>query len=333
MTQYFRPLVQTDPCRPDDAYPLAGGWAWFTDVEVLSRDCTPQRLPARQAPAEILDRLIATHAPIARLDMSAPSVMGILNVTPDSFSDGGRHNAPDRALDHARAMIEQGADIIDIGGESTRPGAVEVPIDQEIRRTAPVIAAIRAEMNVPISIDTRKQPVAQAAIEAGAGLVNDVAGFTFDPELAPYCGAKSLPVCVMHAQGDPETMQAAPHYDNVLLDVYDYLAERVAALETTGVARTRIMVDPGIGFGKTLDHNLALLKRISLFHSLGCPVLLGVSRKKFIGTLGNAPDPQDRAAGSVALALAAVAQGVQVLRVHDVFETRSALNLWQAVQG
>ncbi|CUH65614.1 Dihydropteroate synthase [Thalassovita gelatinovora] len=333
MTQYYRPLVQSDPCRPDDAYPLAGGWAWFQDVEVLSRDRAPQRCPARHAPDAVLQRLTAVHAPIAGLDISAPRVMGILNVTPDSFSDGGQYDAPERALAHARTMAGQGADIIDIGGESTRPGAVEVPIDDEIHRTAPVIQAIRAEMEMPISIDTRKCPVAQAAIEAGADLVNDVAGFTFDPGLALYCGNKGVPVCVMHAQGDPETMQAAPHYDDVLLDVYDFLAARIDALLAAGIDRTQIMVDPGIGFGKTLDHNLALLKRISLFHSLGCPILLGVSRKKFIGTLGNAPDPADRAAGSVALALAAVAQGVQVLRVHDVFETRSALNLWQAVTG
>ncbi len=209
--------------------------------------------------------------------MSAPQVMGILNVTPDSFSDGGRHNAPDQALAHARVMVGQGAAIIDIGGESTRPGAAEVPVDEEIRRTAPVIEAIRADMPVPISIDTRKKPVAQAAIDAGADLVNDVAGFTFDPDLVPYCAAHDLPVCVMHAQGDPETMQQAPRYDDVLLDVYDFLEERLAALEAAGIPRSRILTDPGIGFGKKMEHNLPLLRRIGLFHSLGCPILLGVS--------------------------------------------------------
>ena len=333
MKLYYRPIVETDPCRPDGALMLAGGWSWFREIEVLSRGKAPQRLPASQAPADVLDRLTARRADIAGLPMTAPQIMGILNVTPDSFSDGGDHAAPDQALAHARLMAGQGADIIDIGGESTRPGAAEVPVAEEIRRTAPVIEAIRAEISVPISIDTRKEPVARAAVGAGATLVNDVAGFTFDPDLAPYCGRAGLPVCVMHAQGDPETMQQDPRYDDVLLDVYDFLEERVAALEAAGIPRGQILTDPGIGFGKTVDHNLALLKRISLFHALGCPILLGVSRKRFIGTLGNAPDPKDRAAGSVAVALAGVAQGVQVLRVHDVFETRSALNLWQAVSG
>ncbi len=225
----------------------------------------------------------------------------------------------------------QGADIIDVGGESTRPGALTVDPEDEIARTAPVIAALRgAGLDLPVSIDTRKTAVAQAAIAAGANLVNDVSGFTFDDTLAGYCAAHDLPVCVMHAQGDPQTMQADPRYDDVLLDVYDFLAARIAALEAAGIPRTRIIADPGIGFGKTQAHNLALLARISLFHTLGCPILLGASRKKFIATLGHAPDIEARVHGSVAVALAAAAQGVQVLRVHDVFATRSALTLWQA---
>jgi dihydropteroate synthase len=279
------------------------------------------------------DRLTAPRADITRLDLSQPQVMGILNVTPDSFSDGGEFQGIQKALRHARDMRDNGADIIDIGGESTRPGAEEVERAREVDRTAPVIKAIREEMRVPISIDTRKQAVAEAAIAAGADLVNDVSGFTFDEALLPYVGQHALPVCVMHSLGDPTTMQDDPNYEAVLLDIYDFLEQQVEALVAAGVARDQIMVDPGIGFGKTIAHNLALLKRVSLFHSLGCPILIGVSRKKFIGTLGNAPEPRDRAAGSVALALAAVAQGVQVLRVHDVFETRSALNLWQAVSG
>ena len=266
------------------------------------------------------------------LAMDRPRIMGILNVTPDSFSDGGDHNHPAQALAQAKRMVEGGADIVDIGGESTRPGAITVPEEVEIARTAPVIAALRESMDVPVSIDTRKHAVARAAHAAGADIVNDVSGFTYDKALAPFCAENGLPVCIMHALGDPQTMQDNPRYDDVLLDVYDFLAAQVAMLAGLGIARERIVVDPGIGFGKTIDHNLTLLNGIALFHGLGCPILLGASRKCFIGKLGNAPEARDRAPGSVAVALAAVAQGVQILRVHDVVETRQALTLWRAVE-
>lgn len=328
---YFRPIARTDHARPKGAQRLAGGWCWFDTVEVLERDTPPRMLPAQDIPADVLARLTAPRAAIAGLDLRAPRLMGILNVTPDSFSDGGRHDAPDSALTHARAMLTDGADIIDVGGESTRPGAAQVPMDEEINRTAPVIAAIRAGCDAPISIDTRKAPVARAAHVAGANFVNDVAGLTFDPELAPFCAETGLPVCIMHAQGTPEVMQKDPRYDDVVLDVYDWLAGRLDALEAAGIPRARIVVDPGIGFGKTLEHNLALLRNLALFHALGCAVLLGVSRKRFIGTLGGAENAADRAPGSIAVALAGVAQGVQVLRVHDVAETAQALRLWQAL--
>ncbi|MGH1357116.1 MAG: dihydropteroate synthase, partial [Thalassovita sp.] len=244
---------------------------------------------------------------------------------------GGDHNAPDLAVTHARKMVADGADLIDVGGESTRPGAAYVPVDQEIARTAPVIQAIRRELDVPISIDTRKTPVARETVAAGASIVNDVSGFTFDADLAGFCAAEQLPVMVMHAQGDPQTMQDAPTYHDVLLDVYDFLETRVDALVAAGIPRGQIIVDPGIGFGKNLQHNLLLLNRLSLFHALGCAILLGVSRKRFIGTIANAPDPKDRAAGSISVGLRAVMDGVQMLRVHDVAETRSALDLWMAV--
>ncbi|PSL18854.1 dihydropteroate synthase [Shimia abyssi] len=263
--------------------------------------------------------------------MDRPQIMGILNVTPDSFSDGGDHVGPARGLAHARIMVDAGASLIDVGGESTRPGAVEVPPEAEIARTAPVIAAISNVLDVPISIDTRKAVVAKTALDEGAFLVNDVSGFTHDSELAPLCARRQVPICVMHAQGEPGTMQASPHYDNVLLDIYDFLAAQVSMLCELGIERNQILIDPGIGFGKTISHNLALLRRISLFHSLGCPILLGASRKGFIGRIGNAPVAADRAPGSVAIAIEAIAQGVQVVRVHDVAETRQALQIWQAV--
>lgn len=331
MKRYYRPIPQLDTTRPKTALTLAGGWAWFDRVEVLTRDGSTV-IPAQDTPAEVLQSLTEARAPIGGVPMDRPTIMGILNVTPDSFSDGGDHNAPDQALEHARQMVAQGADLIDVGGESTRPGAQYVPDDQEIARTVPVIERVRANIHIPMSIDTRKAGVARAAVAAGAGIVNDVSGFTFDPDLAEYCAQDGLPVMVMHAQGDPQTMQDAPRYDDVLLDVYDFLEERVAFLMSKGIPRSQIVVDPGIGFGKTIDHNLKLLNRLSLFHALGCPILLGVSRKRFIGTIGKAEAPKDRVAGSVSVGLRAVMDGVQMLRVHDVAETRSALDLWMAVQ-
>ncbi|KPP86661.1 MAG: dihydropteroate synthase [Rhodobacteraceae bacterium HLUCCO07] len=331
MNAYFRPLVQTGPARPDDALPLAGGACWFTHVEALRRDGPSEIRPASTLGDDMRARLTALRRPICGLSMDTPRLMGILNVTPDSFSDGGAFDGFAPALRHALGMAEAGADILDIGGESTRPGAREIPVAVEIARTEPVIRAVASQITTPISIDTRKETVARAAHAAGAALVNDVAGLTFDPLLAPFCAAQGLPVCIMHAQGDPETMQDDPRYDDVLLDVYDWLSDRVGALEGLGIPRARIIVDPGIGFGKALEHNLALLNGISLFHGLGCPILLGASRKGFIGRLGRAPEAADRAPGSIAVALAAVAQGVQILRVHDVSETAQALSLWRAV--
>ena len=327
---YYRPIAQTDPVRPAGAQPLAGGWAWFDRAERITREAAGEVIAASEIPSNVLERLTAPRAPVAGLAWDAPRLMGILNVTPDSFSDGGRFIAPDAALAQARAMVDQGADMIDVGGESTRPGALPVAEADEIARTAPVIRAIRDGLQVPISIDTRKTGVARAAAEAGAALVNDVSGFTYDAALAPYCAGAGLPVCVMHAQGDPQTMQERPIYADVTLDVYDFLADRIDMLVATGIPRAKIVVDPGIGFGKTQAHNLTLLSRLSIFHGLGCPVLLGASRKKFIGTIGGTPDAADRMPGSVAVALAGIAQGVQIVRVHDVGATHAAIALWQA---
>ncbi len=327
---YYRPLPRFDHARTPGALPLAGGWLWFDWVEEMHRDAPSRLIPAAELPPDALERLTAPRAPIAGLGFDAPRLMGILNVTPDSFSDGGEHFDPQVAIARSHAMAAQGAQIIDVGGESTRPGATEVPVEEEIRRTAPVIAAIRGAGAIPLSIDTRKATVARAAQEAGATLVNDVAGFTFDPALAPFCAQAGLPVCVMHAQGTPEIMQKDPRYDNVALDIYDYLSDRIDALVALGIPRGQIITDPGIGFGKTLEHNLTLLQNLALFHSLGCPVLLGASRKRFIGTIGGTEAAGQRVHGSVAVALAGVAQGVQLLRVHDVAETAEALRLWQA---
>ncbi|WP_375255496.1 dihydropteroate synthase [Yoonia sp.] len=333
MTDYYRPVARFGEVPTPQSLPLAGGLCWFDTIAVHQRDGGISHIPASDAPSDLLENLTRHRPPIAGLDMSVPHLMGILNVTPDSFSDGGTFNASDTALQRARDMHAQGATIIDVGGESTRPGAAEVPVTEEIARTAPVIAAIRAQSDVPISIDTRKSMVAAAALEAGANLVNDVAALTHDPALASVTAQAGVPVCVMHAQGTPQTMQNDPTYEDVLLDVYDFLAERVAAAVEAGIPRERIVVDPGIGFGKTVAHNLILLRGIALFHSLGCPVLLGASRKRFIGVIGGGDGALNRVSGSVAVALFAARRGVQFLRVHDIVETKQALDLEWAIGG
>ncbi|MGS4944652.1 dihydropteroate synthase [Meridianimarinicoccus sp. RP-17] len=326
----LRPVVQTGP-RPDDAVPLAGGWAWFTGVDLVRRDGPPIRLgPGDLTEAERL-RLTAPRAPLPGVVPDRPALMGILNVTPDSFSDGGLFHDGDAARAQGRALVQAGADIVDIGGESTRPGSDPVPEAEERARILPVIAALHGAGIGPISVDTRKAAVAGPALDAGAAIVNDVSALGFDPALAPLVAARGVPVCLMHAQGDPKTMQDAPSYTDVTLDVFDWLAGRIALAAAAGIPRERIIVDPGIGFGKTVAHNLQLLRDIAVFHALGCPVLLGASRKRFIGVIGGGETPPDRVHGSVAVALHAVAQGVNILRVHDVAETRQALNLQMAL--
>jgi len=331
MKSYYRPLPQTGPARPDDAYVLAGGWAWFDTVEQLSRDAAPRLIPASQTPPEILERLTAPRAPIAGLDLSAPRIMGILNVTPDSFSDGGRFSAPYEAMIAVREMIAEGCDILDIGGESTRPGATPVSVSDEVGRVIPVLKHLRGEgIKVPVSLDTRKARVAAEGIWAGANMINDVSAMTYDRDMARTVFNTNLSICLMHAQGDPRTMQRAPRYDDVLLDVYDYLEEKADAAEAEGVERGRIVLDPGIGFGMNTQHCLHVLARLSLFHALGCPILLGVSRKSFIGALSGATEPAARLPGSLAVALAAIGQGVQIVRVHDIAKTRQAMTLFMA---
>ena len=261
------------------------------------------------------------------LSLDRPRIMGILNVTPDSFSDGGADGSVAEAVARGRVMAGQ-ADLLDIGGESTRPGAVEVPVAEEIARVVPVIEGLRAAgVTTPISIDTRKAAVAEAALEAGADMVNDVSAGLFDPDMLPLVAARGVPICLMHAKGDPQTMQADPRYEDVVGEVHAHLAERIAAAEAAGIARARILADPGIGFGKTLQHNLTLIRKLADFHSLGVALLFGASRKRFIGTLGGSDDPARRLGGSLAVALAAADRGAHVIRVHDPYETREALRL------
>lgn len=263
------------------------------------------------------------------LDLSVPRVMGILNVTPDSFSDGGDFVAVAAAVAHAQQMVEAGVAIIDVGGESTRPGAAAVSVDEELRRVIPVIEALAAEFAVPISIDTTKPEVMRAAVAAGAGFINDVAALRAPGALAA-AAALGVPVCLMHMQGAPRTMQQNPHYGDVVGEVRGFLAERVQACLDAGMTRPQLLIDPGFGFGKTLDHNLCLLQHLEDFQALGLPVLVGMSRKSFLGALLNAPVTARLHAGLVAATLA-VSKGACLVRTHDVAPTVEALRLCAAV--
>ena len=258
--------------------------------------------------------------------------MGIVNVTPDSFSDGGDNFDTGRAIAHGQHLAESGADLIDVGGESTRPGASPVPLDEELRRVRPVVRAL-ADAGLTVSIDTRHAAVMAAAIDAGAKVVNDITGLTWDAKAAGLVAEAGAAVVLMHMQGTPQTMQADPSYADVLVEVLDWLEDRVTACEAAGIPRSRIAVDPGIGFGKTVDHNLALLAGVATFHGLGTAVLVGLSRKAFIAKLSRGEAPKDRLAGSLAGALACARAGVQFVRVHDVAETAQALAIERAIRG
>jgi dihydropteroate synthase len=268
------------------------------------------------------------------VDLTQPRVMGVLNVTPDSFSDGGVHTQLEYAVEHAHAMVEAGADFIDIGGESSRPGAAAVSEQEELDRVLPVIERLAAEIAVPISIDTQKPAVMRAAVSAGAGLINDVAALRSEGALAT-AAELNVPVCLMHMQGAPRTMQQAPYYDNVVTEVSAFLQERAAACTEAGIPHEKILLDPGFGFGKTLDHNVTLMQALPQLTQLGYPLLVGVSRKSMIGALAGTIDMplavEQRLIGSVAAALFALARGAAVLRVHDVVETVQALRVWQGL--
>lgn len=265
-----------------------------------------------------------------RLDRAR--VMGIVNVTPDSFSDGGAHASADAAIAHALRLAEAGADILDIGGESTRPGAAPVAPEEELRRVLPVVEGVVARCALPVSVDTSRPEVMRAAVAAGAGMVNDVRALRADGAL-DAAAALGVPVVLVHMQGEPRSMQDAPDYDDVVADVHRFLAERIFAAEMAGIPKSRIVADPGFGFGKSLAHNIALLARLAKFTELGVPVLAGLSRKRTIGELTGRDAPAERVHGSVAAALIAARNGARILRVHDVAATRDALAVLAAVDA
>ncbi|MBI4206033.1 MAG: dihydropteroate synthase [Betaproteobacteria bacterium] len=261
--------------------------------------------------------------------LNRPLIMGVVNVTPDSFSDGGRSASTPAAVAHARMLLEEGADILDIGGESTRPGAPPVALEQERRRVLPVIEAL-ADCGVPVSVDTQKPALMQEAVAAGASMVNDVNALAAPGALEAVAGTTAA-ICLMHKQGDPRTMQQDPHYDDVVREVRQFLAARIAAAQAAGIGHERIVIDPGFGFGKTLEHNLALLRELGQFAALGTVVLAGLSRKSMLGKI-TGRDVGERVYAGVAAALIAVENGARIVRVHDVAATRDALAVWNAVK-
>jgi dihydropteroate synthase len=266
------------------------------------------------------------------LVLDRPRVVGILNLTPDSFSDGGLHASVEAAVAHGLRMADEGADMLDIGGASTRPGADPVPVEEELRRVLPVIEQLAARTGLPLSIDTSHAQVMREAVARGAGMINDVNALRRDGAL-DAAASLGVPVCLMHMLGDPRSMQDDPHYDDVVGEVHRFLTDRLFACELAGIDKRKIMVDPGFGFGKTLEHNLALLRALKRFADLGSGVYAGLSRKAMIGTLTGRTLPADRAAGSAAAALIAVQRGARIVRVHDVAPTVDALAVWHAVQA
>ncbi|AEI37175.1 dihydropteroate synthase [Zymomonas mobilis] len=335
------------------SFRLAGGLKWFgafSVITVVKNEVIQDRIipaadinnflnslpPELQLQAyKIISRIVSPRASLKlgthEIKLDQPHVVGILNVTPDSFSDGGRYqNSVEQACDSARTMMKQGASLIDLGGESTRPGAKEISETEEKKRVLPVVKALLKE-SIPLSIDTRKASVIKAVWKKTPAIFNDVSALSWDSQSLKIAAESKYPVILMHHCGNPEVMQKNPVYNNVLIEVYDWLEQRIAIAEAAGIERHRIILDPGIGFGKNLQHNLELIRGIALFHGLGCPLMLGASRKKLILAFAGDSPPQERLGGSLAIALDAADKGVQLLRVHDVKDTAQALAVWQAL--
>lgn len=344
---YLRPLGLF--ATPEAGAPtLAGGRFTFPLIELIVREPGATRRAAMSSgelwawsglqPAILASRvetllahLLRPRPALAGLPLSRPLLMAVLNITPDSFSDGGDFFDPARAVEHGLALLEAGADIIDVGGESTRPGAAPVSVEEELRRVVPVVKAL-AERGAKVSIDSRHAPVMRAALAAGAAILNDISGLA-DPDSLKLAAESKAPVVLMHMQGEPGTMQQAPHYENAALDAYDWLEARVAACLAAGIPLERIVVDPGIGFGKSLEHNLDILRHLSLYHGLGAPMLLGVSRKRFIAALSRDEPPKERLPGTLAASLDGLNQGCQILRIHDLAAFTQARAVWEGLHA
>ncbi len=321
------------------ALPLAGGPIAFAAAELIEGEPgkTKRRIFTAHALVDqrdadlslLIERVTAKRHPFAGLALDRPLLMGIVNVTPDSFSDGGLYDTTEGAIEHAAELAQAGAAIVDVGGESTRPGSDAVDEEDELARVLPVIKGLSG-LRAVLSIDTRKASVARAAADAGAKILNDVSALSYDRASPKVAAETGMSLVLMHAQGEPKSMQDNPVYADVVLEVFDYLEARIQAAEAAGIGRAKIAADPGIGFGKTMAHTLSLLSSLSLFHGLGVPLLIGASRKRFIQGVSGGKEPQAREPGSQAAAIVAAAQGAQIFRVHDVAAASQALKVWRA---
>ncbi len=326
---YWKPVLMLD--RDGATHSIGGTDIRFSHIDKIVRGEVPERVAIDDVPKDVIERITrARQLPKS----TATLIMGIVNVTPDSFSDGGRFDDAHSAKAHAMQLIEEGADIVDIGGESTRPGADDVDAAEEARRVVPVVEHVaKASPHAVISVDTRKASVAETAIGAGATLFNDVSALSYDPMSAGVAAQSGAYVCLMHASGTPKDMQSKTDYAQVVFDVYDYLEKRIEAAVDDGISRDKLIVDPGIGFGKTTAQNLQLLANIQVFHGLGVPVLIGASRKRFVGEITGVEAADQRLAGSLAIALDAARRGAHIVRVHDVAQTRQAFDMDRALRA
>ena len=328
LSRYFRPIMNTESIYPADAIFLGSTSLWFNAVKVFERGKVPIIVNATEIPFEIKSQLSANRGKILGIEKKPPLLMGVLNVSPDSFSDGYKAREPYDLLKRINKMVDEGVDIIDIGGESTRPGFTSISSDAEKNRIDEAIRLVRKNFpNLLVSIDTRKASVAEHALSLGAKIFNDVSSLSFDPESIEVTKKFGSFVCIMHNSGAGKDLHKRIMGKDFLLDIFDYLRERIEFAVSGGISRSKIIIDPGIGFGKTEEQNLAILSNISLFHSLACPILVGVSRKKFIGRITGENKPEDRLVGSVLAAGELAKQGVQIVRVHDIKETNQVMNM------
>ena len=332
MGVYYRPIIQNDVSRPKSHFNLGAQNQWFDRCERLERGQKSNHISASSVPREVMKNLTSIRKSPVFDNFKSPLIMGILNLTPDSFSDGGQNFCAPNAIEAANRMIREGIDVIDIGGESTRPGAEQISDELEISRIESTISAIKSKQpHCIVSVDTRKSRVMRRVIELGVNFINDVSALSFDKKSTELLANRNLQVCLVHGGLNPKDMQENTTYEDVLLDVYDYLEERINSAVEGGIKKENIIVDPGIGFGKTASQNIRLIQKASLFHSLGCPVLYGVSRKAFIGRISGVNQAVDRFPGSISVALELIRQGVQFIRVHDTSETKQAVILWEAI--